>query len=183
MLNKHPAIVILLMILMCSFGSTRAELPAETERSQLWPMAPDFDLQDMQGISHQLKGYEGKTVIVNFWAVWCGPCRKEIPAMNRALAILKDENIAMLGINVGDQQEMIEAFSKDYPMDFTVLMDKNGAVSQHWQVTGFPTTYIVNKQGQVVHRFVGGREWDEEAMLGSVRSIATNGIQKINIKF
>ena len=103
--------------------------------------------------------------------------------MNRALAILKDENIAMLGINVGDQQEMIEAFSKDYPMDFTVLMDKNGAVSQHWQVTGFPTTYIVNKQGQVVHRFVGGREWDEEAMLGSVRSIATNGIQKINIKF
>ena len=173
-LNQQPSIVILLMMLVCGFGSARADLQIEAERSQLWQQAPGFDLQDMQGVSHQLKGYEGKTVIVNFWAVWCGPCRKEIPAMNRALAILKDENITMLGINVGDQQEMIEAFSKDYPMDFTVLMDKNGEVSQHWQVTGFPTTYIVNQQGQVVKRFVGGREWDEEAMLGSVRSIAAN---------
>ena len=171
-LNQQPAIIVLLMMLVCGIGPARADL--ETERSQLWPMAPGFDLQDMQGISHQLKSYEGKTVIVNFWAVWCAPCRKEIPAMNQALAILKDENIVILGINVGDSQEAIEDFSEDYPMEFTVLMDKNGLVSQHWQVTGFPTTYIVNQQGQVVHRFVGGREWDEEAMLGSVRAIADN---------
>ena len=92
--------------------------------------------------------------------------------MNRALAIFKDENITMLGINVGDPQKTIEAFSENNPMDFTVLMDKNGAVSQHWQVAGFPTTFIVNPGGRVVHRFVGGREWDEDTMLDSVRSIA-----------
>ncbi len=94
--------------------------------------------------------------------------------MNRALAILNDENIAMLGINVGDQQEAIEAFSKDFPMDFTVLMDKTGAVSQQWQVIGFPTTFIINRQGEIVHRVVGDREWDQKNMLDSVRSVAAN---------
>ena len=107
--------------------------------------------------------------------------------MNRALAKLKNDNVVMLGINVGDKQEAITEFRKDYPMDFTVLMDKNGAVSQHWQVTGFPTTYIVNQQGQLVKRFVGDCEWDDESMLSSVRSVAANDIEdeikKISNKF
>lgn len=170
---KQPSVfVILFMMLMCCSGSTSADI--QPENAMIFPLAPGFELQDMQGVSHQLKSYKGKTVIVNFWAVWCAPCRKEIPAMNQALAILKDENIAILGINVGDSHKAIEDFSEDYPMEFTVLMDKNGSVSQHWQVTGFPTTYIVNQHGQIVNRFVGGREWDKEKMLHSLRSVAAN---------
>jgi peroxiredoxin len=172
LLKQQSIIVFFVMMMVCCLATAKAD--QQLEKAQPGPSAPGFELQDMQGEKHQLKAYAGKTVIVNFWAVWCAPCRKEIPAMNRALAILKDENIAMLGINVGDQQEAIVNFSKDYPMDFTVLMDKNGAVSQHWQVTGFPTTYIVNRQGQVVQRFVGGHEWDKKSMLDSVRSIAAN---------
>ena len=143
LLKQQSIIVFFVMMMVCCLATAKAD--QQLEKAQPGPSAPGFELQDMQGENHQLKAYAGKTVIVNFWAVWCAPCRKEIPAMNRALAILKDENIAMLGINVGDQQEAIVSFSKDYPMDFTVLMDKNGAVSQHWQVTGFPTTYIVNR--------------------------------------
>jgi peroxiredoxin len=171
-LKQQVAIALLVMIVMCCFSYVRAD--SQTKKIQVGIPAPGFELQDMQGVNHQLKAYAGKTVIVNFWAVWCAPCRKEIPAMNRALAILNDENITMLGINVGDQQEAIEAFSKDFPMDFTVLMDKTGAVSQHWQVTGFPTTFIINPQGEIVHRAVGDREWDQKNMLDSVRSVAAN---------
>ena len=171
-LKQQMAIALLVMIVMCCFSYVRAD--SQTKKIQGGIPAPGFELQDMQGVDHQLKDYAGKTVIVNFWAVWCAPCRKEIPAMNRALAILNDENIAMLGINVGDQQEAIDAFSEDFPMDFTVLMDKTGAVSQHWQVTGFPTTFIINPQGEIVHRVVGDREWDKKSMLDIVRSIAAN---------
>lgn len=177
---KHQ-IVITLLIVMCCTSYVRADSQVKKIKGGL--PAPEFELQDMQGKYHQLKAYAGQTMIVNFWAVWCAPCRKEIPAMNRALAILKDENITILGINVGDQQEMIEAFSKDYPMDFTVLMDTNGAVSQHWQVTGFPTTFIINPQGQVVYRVVGDREWDEISMLDSIRSVATNLAKANTTKF
>jgi len=171
-LKQQATITFLVMVVMCCFSNVRADSPAEKTPGGL--LAPGFELQDLKGVNHQLKAYTGQTVIVNFWAVWCAPCRKEIPAMNRALAILKDENITILGINVGDQQQAIEAFSEDFPMDFTVLMDKNGAVSQHWQVTGFPTTFIINPQGEVVYRVVGDREWDEKNMLDSVRSVAAN---------
>jgi peroxiredoxin len=169
---KQQATIFLVMVVMSCFSNVRAD--SQAEKTQGGIPAPGFELQDMKGQEHQLKAYVGQTVIVNFWAVWCAPCRKEIPAMNRALAILNDENIAMLGINVGDQQEAIEAFSEDFPMDFTVLMDKTGAVSQHWQVIGFPTTFIINSQGEIVHRLVGDREWDEKNMLDSVRSVAAN---------
>jgi len=179
-LKQRVTSTLLVMLMTYCFSSVRAD--SQLEKTQPGLPAPGFELQDMTGQIHQLETYAGKTVIVNFWAVWCAPCRKEIPAMNRALAKLKDENVVMLGINVGDKHEAITAFSKDYPMDFTVLMDKNGAVSQRWQVTGFPTTYIVNQQGRVVKRFVGDREWDEESMLNSVRSIAANGIKSNRIK-
>ena len=172
LLKQQATITFLVMIVMCCFSNVRADSQAEKTQGGL--MAPGFELQDLKGVDHQLKAYVGQTVIVNFWAVWCAPCRKEIPAMNRALAILNDENISMLGINVGDQQEAIEAFSEDFPMDFTVLMDKTGAVSQHWQVIGFPTTFIINSQGEIAHRLVGDREWDEKNMLDIVRSVAAN---------
>ena len=172
LLKQQATITFLVMIVMCCFSNVRADSQAEKAQGGL--LAPGFELQDLKGVEHQLKAYVGQTVIVNFWAVWCAPCRKEIPAMNRALAILNDENIAMLGINVGDQQEAIEAFSEDFPMDFTVLMDKTGAVSQHWQVIGFPTTFIINSQGEIAHRLVGDREWDEKNMLDIVRSVAAN---------
>ena len=171
-LKQQSLIVFVLMILACCLAVAKAE--QQVNKIRYVQSVSGFNLQDMQGDSHQLRDYAGKTVIVNFWAVWCAPCRKEIPAMNRALAIFKDENITMLGINVGDPQKTIEAFSENHPMDFTVLMDKNGAVSQHWQVAGFPTTFIVNPEGKVVHQFVGGREWDEKNMLDSVRSVAAN---------
>ena len=171
-LKQQATITFLIMIVMCCFLNVRADSPAENTQGGL--LAPGFELQDLKGVNHQLKAYAGQTVIVNFWAVWCAPCRKEIPAMNRALAILKDENITILGINVGDQQDAIEAFSEDFPMDFTVLMDKTGAVSQYWQVTGFPTTFIINPLGEVVYRVVGDREWDQKNMLDSVRSVAAN---------
>jgi len=166
----HPLNIVMFLMMMSCSSSANASSSAEWYR--LSPSTPDFELLDMQNDTHQLSSYAGKTVIVNFWAVWCAPCRKEIPAMNRALAILKDENVVMLAINVGDDYESIKAFSKAFPMDFTVLMDKNGAVSQDWRVSGFPTTFIISPQGQIVYRAVGGREWDEESMLDSVRSIA-----------
>jgi peroxiredoxin len=170
---KLPStVVFLLVLLMTCITNVKADLPVK--KSPLRLPVPGFELKDMQGNSHRMKEYEGKTVIVNFWAVWCAPCRKEIPAMNRALAILKDENIVILGVNVGDPKENIEKFRKDYPMDFTVLMDADGAVSQNWQVTGFPTTFIVNPDGQIVYRVVGGREWDEASMLENVRSLSLN---------
>ncbi len=133
--------------------------------------APDTELMDMDGVKHKLSEYRGKPVIVNFWATWCPPCRAELPSMNRAWAKVKDEGIEMLAVNMGESEETIFPFTGDYPIDFTILLDLNGAFALDWRVKGLPTTYVVNPAGQVVYQAVGGREWDDDKILDIVRAL------------
>ena len=75
--------------------------------------APDFALQDTAGKLHRLSDYRGKPVIINFWTTWCPPCREELPSMNRAWHQLEQEGIAMLAINMGEDEDTIFIFSAD----------------------------------------------------------------------
>jgi len=77
----------------------------------------------------------------------------------------------MLAVNVYEDREAIMAFSPDYPIDFTVLLDAKGSTSQRRHVNGMPTTFLVSPQGEIIHRMVGKREWDSEALLQLVRSL------------
>ena len=85
--------------------------------------APDFELLDTNGKTHHLTDYCGRPVIINFWTTWCPPCREELPSMNRAWKQLEKEDIAMLAINMGEDEDTIFVFSADYPTDFPILMD------------------------------------------------------------
>ena len=134
--------------------------------------APAFSLQDLHGSLHRLLDYRGKLVIVNFWASWCSPCRKELPSMNRAWKQLQRDGVAMLAINVGEDQQAIQAFKKDFPIDFTVLLDGKGTTSRHWQVTGLPTTLVLDTQGRIVYRVLGSREWDDRELIQRLRALS-----------
>lgn len=133
--------------------------------------APDFSLVDMDGETHTLASYKGKPLIINFWATWCPPCRAELPSMNRGWAKIKDEGIAMVAVNVGEDEDTIFAFSGDYPIDFTVLLDKSGEIINKWPIKGLPTTFVLDKQGKLVYRAIGGREWDSDELLNIVRDL------------
>ncbi len=133
--------------------------------------APALVLKDMDGVQHAIRDYRGKPVIINFWATWCPPCRRELPSMNRAWKKIKDEGIVMLAVDVGEDEDTIFTFMGDYPIDFTVLLDSSGEVSASWPVVGLPTTFILDKQGRLVYRAIGGREWDDEALLEKIRAL------------
>ena len=133
--------------------------------------APDFTLTDMDGETHTLASYQGKPVIINFWATWCPPCRAELPSMNRAWKKIKDEGIEMLAVNVGESEDTIFAFMGDYPIDFTVLLDESGEIINNWPIRGLPTTFVLDKQGNLVYRAIGGREWDSDELLNIVRQL------------
>ena len=134
-------------------------------------VAPDFELMDTAGNSHRLSDYRGRPVIINFWTTWCPPCREEIPSMNRAWHILEQEDIAMLAINMGEDEDTIFIFSADYPADFPMLMDRSGEVIAQWPVKGLPTTYVVAPDGTIAYRAIGSREWDDEGLLERVRAL------------
>ncbi|HHH12749.1 MAG TPA: TlpA family protein disulfide reductase [Thiolapillus brandeum] len=132
------------------------------------PQAPDFTLRDLDGNEHRLADYRGKVLIVNFWATWCPPCRAEMPSMERAWQKTKDKDVVLIAINVGEDEDTIFQFTADYPVTFPLLLDENSEVVGPWGVRGLPTTYVVDPDGRIVYRAIGGREWDDPALLEKV---------------
>ena len=133
--------------------------------------APGFELRDTDGKLHRLSDYRGKTVILNFWTTWCPPCREEIPSMNRAWQQLQQEGVVMLGVNMGENEDTIFVFTADYPAEFPLLLDRDGAVIAAWPVKGLPTTYIIAPDGTIAYRAIGGRNWDDSDILDTLRAL------------
>ncbi len=164
-----------LMAMILAFGAALA--PAQepgrglTEIPQR-PLAPDFTLRDLDGNRHRLSDYRGRVVIVNFWATWCPPCRAEMPSMQRAWERLRKEGVVMLGIDVGEDEDTVFQFTADYPVEFPLLLDQDSSVIGRWPVRGLPTTFVVDPQGRLAYRAIGGREWDDPALLEQVRALA-----------
>ena len=126
-------------------------------------MATDFTLMDLEGKTVKLSDYKGKVVFINFWATWCPPCKKEIPdleAVNKKL--LESGDSVILAVNITDGNRETESIVREYvatnKMDMHVLLDKGGKVasSKEYNITGIPTTYIINKDGSIYNYVVGG---------------------------
>ena len=145
---------------------------AQTLQPLPQPMAaPEFTLQGEDGKTHRLTDYRGKVVVLNFWATWCPPCRYEMPSMERAHQKVQGEDIVLLAVNVGESEDQVFEFTGQYPVSFPLLLDTDGAVIKKYPVIGLPTTFVIDPRGVVTHRAVGGREWDNEQLLGQLRQL------------
>ena len=135
-----------------------SESPAPEPSASQQPQtvaAPDFTLTDQYGNTHTLSEYKGKTVFLNFWATWCGPCKSEMPDV-QALYEAYDENagdLVVLGVaNPGVQdvsQDEVEQFLTDHGYTFPVLMDTTGQVFAYYGISAFPTTFMIDANGNV----------------------------------
>ena len=124
--------------------------------------APGFTLEDMDEEKHSLKDLHGKVVLLNFWATWCPPCRREMPSMERLYQKFNGENFTVIAINQMEDGDHVFAYTGQLDVDptFTILFDKDSKVSNNYQVNGLPTTYLIDKQGNIRYRAIGGREFD-----------------------
>ena len=133
--------------------------------------APALALPDLEGRVHDLAALRGKVVLINFWATWCPPCRREMPSMERLQQALPGEPFVVLAVDVGEDGDTIEAFTSqlDTVPAFPILLDTRSRTMQAWKVAGLPTTYLVDKQGRIVASAIGGREFDHPAIIAAIR--------------
>jgi peroxiredoxin len=161
MLSRPLKMAVALLLIINGHAAIAAETSGDKPRLMENPVpAPSFSLEDIDGKLHKLEDYRGHVVVVNFWATWCPPCRREMPSMEQASHKLKEHQIAMLAINVGEDVDTIFRFTADYPVTFPLLLDRDSSVIQKWPVRGLPTTFVVDKQGNIVYRVIGGRDWN-----------------------
>ena len=125
----------------------------ETEEAEAEP-APDFELQALTGEIVSLSDFNGKPVLINFWATWCPPCVQEMPLLQEISDDYAGE-LVVLPVNGGDSMEQIRAFAEAYEYNLMFLADPENALSLEYSVRGFPTSFFIDVDGLVQGTYVG----------------------------
>ncbi|MEZ5557338.1 MAG: TlpA disulfide reductase family protein [Pseudomonadales bacterium] len=152
--------VLLTVLLSGNAGAVTLEEPA-----------PDFTLKSLGGGNLRLDEYRGQVVLINFWASWCGPCRQEMPILDRLHQRYEDTGFAVLGVNVeGDARPAQEIVDKTQ-VSFPVLIDEGQKVSELYQLEAMPSTVVVDRDGNVRYVHRGYKPGDEDKYVEVVKQL------------
>lgn len=133
---------------------------------------PDFSLpRQPDGEPVSLSALRGRVVLVNFWATWCEPCEAEMPSMDRLYRALHPLGFDLLAISVDDDVAEIEKFQERFAITFPILHDPDELVSGDYQTTGYPESILVDRDGRMVERYVGPRDWDADIYADRIRRL------------
>jgi thiol-disulfide isomerase/thioredoxin len=128
------------------------ELPQTTDPVEI-------RLQDINGNLVSLSDFRGRIVFLNFWTTWCPTCRVEMPSMEKLHQKFKDQDFAMVTVNIQESAAQVEKFYKNFKLTFTTLLDTTGEVAIGFRIRSIPTTFILDKSGRIIGTIMGPREW------------------------
>ena len=159
-----------LLLAALSLSAWTAELPPGVMRVAGIP-APALQLKNLDGEPYDLANTDGHWRFVHFWASWCGPCRKEMPIIQRLSTLLEDSGIEFVVINTAETEDTVFSFLGIVAPDLDPLMDTDGLVTEAWQPRGLPATYLVDPEGRIQYQVLGGRDWEQPVYMDFLRGL------------
>jgi len=135
---------------------------------------PNFDLQKLvnaEGDTIKLSDYRGKVVYIDFWASWCGPCRKSLPDLNDIRAKYADQDFEVIAINVDKDKADAMKFLDKYPVDYPIALDPSGKTAEQYELKGMPNAFLVDKKGVLKHFHAGYKKNDKEKIDAMIASL------------
>lgn len=138
--------------------------------------APGFTLKNLEGQDVSLKDFQGKWVLLNFWATWCGPCRIEKPTIEKLYQAFKDKGLVILAISIdqGDSVQLVKSYMEEHKLTYGALLDPENTATKAYAVRGIPATYLIDTDGYIIGGAMGVRLWDK----GAVRKLVAHLLDK-----
>ena len=161
---RHFVTTLVLAAVATLAGSAHAAVTAQTN-------APDFTLRSTEGRNLRLQEQRGQVVLINFWASWCGPCKQEMPHLNRLHDKYRSAGLVLLGVNIDDDTRLGTATAARWGIKFPVLLDADKAVTRQYDLGAMPATVLVDRDGRVRYLHRGYREGTEEAYERQIREL------------
>ena len=138
---------------------------------ELGKPAPDFTLKSMTGLNLNLAEQRGKIIVINFWASWCGPCRKEMPVLQTFYDKYQDLGVSVWGVNVEQENQAGRDFLADLNLSFPILFDETNTISATYQVEAMPTTIIIDRDGVVRYAYKGYKPGYEKKYAKAIKKL------------
>lgn len=135
-----------------------------TKSPKLGEEVPNFTLNTEDGRPVSLSDYRGKIVVLNFWASWCGPCIDELPSLNRFAERYASKGVEVLGVSLDEDPEKYSEFLQKYRVGFTTVRNINRIVSEQYGTYKLPETFIVGRDGRLLHKVIGAVDWTTPQM-------------------
>ncbi|MBQ6446207.1 redoxin domain-containing protein [Cytobacillus oceanisediminis] len=148
----NQKIVSIAFVLLAIFFLTHTKVVQAATGLNIGDTAPNFTLKDLSGKKVQLSDFKGKSVMINFWATWCPPCKKEMLDIETFSKEYKDQWV-VLAVNVdGGNEEGVRQFIQERKLTFPVIMDEKDVVANQYHILSIPTTYFLNKDGVIINK-------------------------------
>jgi cytochrome c biogenesis protein CcmG/thiol:disulfide interchange protein DsbE len=135
-------------------------------------LAPDFAVPDLSGQAVRLSGLRGQVVLMNLWTTWCPPCREEMPSMEKLYQHLKHRGFVLLAVSQDENgKAAVEPFVRELGLTFPVLVDPEHQVGDRYQVWGYPESFLIDREGRIVERIIGPRDWASAEQMAAVERL------------
>jgi len=133
--------------------------------------APDFTLKDLDDKIISLSSLKGNVVLINFWATWCPPCRAEMSSLNNLYKEYRNKGLSVIAVSTDRSISSVRDFLSNKRVELPVLMDSDSKVSRRFKVFSLPTSFLLDKNGVIVQKFLGEEEWDSPEMKKKIKDL------------